>query len=264
MNRVTTVLAGIALGLAASPSVLSASDPRPAPGIRTGTVQEIFGDRLKHPSPAEAMLLLGIGIDYGFPDSPFTDQRVGVPYIGADGPTEWVRRQVNGEARVDVWVNNALMLLFMETDEFLPSARTAGAVSLLEQAASVGYWPAEYFLADRLMATYDIERKSSADAEALAGLLSDAQARYARCAAVGFAPCQFRLGFWAAQVPGQQANAARYLITAIETTRNDPRYRDQDVVREDLQAALELLDTDALGLPSAVRERAQELRVSLN
>jgi len=199
-----------------------------SPEVTLDTVQEIFGHNLETQDTTLKTLLLAIGMDHTTNTSPNAESNIGIPFIVDKGPKYWVARLVNKDYEVEVLVNNALLLLFSK-EEF-PNAQQA-ADDLMLTASAKGYWPASYYIAERNLnkfLTRDLTKKiSSAGAittEKLKTIADDTMKRYNECAELGFAPCQYRIGFWLANSEKTVKDGLEVLRRAIKTTMSDKRY----------------------------------------
>lgn len=200
---------------------------RPSPDVSFEKVQEVFGFNLDTEDTLLKTLLLAVAMDHTSSTSPNSDQSIGIPFIVDRGPGYWVKRLNNGDRTIEVLANNAILLLF--TKEKIPNGKSA-AISLMRAAADKGYWPADYFIAEvDLEKTLSIDYtkptpltgKISGEAETIARSTMD---KYNRCAEIGFAPCQFRIGFWLLGSSHTTKNGLDVLRHAINTTVNDSRY----------------------------------------
>ena len=180
------------------------------PEITFDQVEPIFGHNLDTNDPTLKKLLLAIGMDHTSKRVPFSKHEIGVPYIVSKGPAYWVSQLKHENNNLDVIVNNALLLLF--TKSTIPKGREFG-VRLMRQAAQINYWPAEYFIAET-------------DLTNLVAAPDSTFARFQRCAKIGFAPCQFRVGFWLAREPETLKDGVHVLRNAINITLKDKRYSD--------------------------------------
>ncbi len=215
-------------------STLALSEPelpdsgKPFPEVTFDKVQEIFGHNLDTDNTMLKTLLLAIGMDHTSKNSPHADQNIGIPYIVHKGLGYWVARLKSGERKLEVLVNNALLLLF--TKEEIPKSKETG-FALLKSAADRGYWPADYYVAESNLTNHLTMDYTSTPSNA--GLISkdtkaiaqDTMACYNRCAEMGFAPCQYRIGFWLSNSPDTLKDGLNILRTAIHTTMNDTRYQ---------------------------------------
>ncbi|QFT57129.1 hypothetical protein [Microbulbifer sp. THAF38] len=198
------------------------------PEVTFDKVQEIFGHNLDTDDTVLKTLLLAIGMDHTTTKSPNASQRIGIPYIIHDGPAYWVRRLQSGDNSLEVLVNNALLLLY--TIENIPKAKETAFI-LLKASAEKGYWPADYYIAEVNLEEHLTQDYLSATPST--GLMDnptktiakDTMARYNRCADMGFAPCQFRIGFWLSGSPKSLSDGLNILRAAIHTTRADTRYQ---------------------------------------
>lgn len=201
---------------------------KPFPEVTFDRVSKIFGHNLDTDDGRLKTLLLAIGMDHTTPSSPHTEQKVGIPFIVHYGPDYWVERLTGGETSVDVLVNNALLLLFAEAE--IPN-REQAAFDLMERAADSGYWPAAYFVAETNLLTHLVREPEISTPTSLQidhsgqeRLAQETMAAYNRCAEIGFAPCQFRIGFWLINSPENLSDGLRVLQVAIDTSLKDTRY----------------------------------------
>ncbi|UZE97279.1 hypothetical protein [Alkalimarinus alittae] len=220
------ILAGISQSLFALPKLQP--QEKSAPVVTFDKVEELFGHNLDTSDFTLMGLLLAIGMDHTSKSTPNTDQDVGIPFIVAKGPNYWVSRLSDGERGVDVLVNNALLLLF--TKEKIPNAKE-GALKLMEAASEKGYWPADYYVADYNLTTHltrDFSEFSvppkNINTDQLTLVAKDTMNRFNSCADMGFAPCQFRIGYWLANSPRSLGPGLEVLRQAIKTAQSDTRY----------------------------------------
>ena len=201
---------------------------KPAPEVTLDIVQEIFGHNLDTNDATLRTLLLAVGMDHTTNESPNFKSSIGIPFIVDRGPGYWVERLNSGDHETEVLVNNALLLLF--TKEEIPKAKET-AFQLMEVAADRGYWPANFYvaennltkyLADDLSDEYPLtqEMKSSS----IQIIAKDTLSRYNECAKMGFAPCQYRVGFWLVGTKKTLKDGLEVLRLAINTTMKDTRY----------------------------------------
>ncbi|MEH6814697.1 MAG: hypothetical protein V7677_19355, partial [Motiliproteus sp.] len=225
--QIKKVVAALAFSAAlAAPALAQAVT---APEVTYDRVQEIFGLNLETDESSKKLLLLAVGMDHTSPDSPFANQRIGIPFIVEAGPGYWVSRLKSGERKVEVLVNNALLLMF--TDKEIPRKQEV-ARKLLEVAAESGYWPADFYIADFNLETKlskdlqktDYVRLPLRDNEQLRGVAEDTMARLNRCAEIGFAPCKYRIGFWLLGSEQTMPDGINVLKSAITTSIADRRY----------------------------------------
>lgn len=205
------------------------NSPKPVPDVTLDLVQEVFGMNLDNASGMKKILLLAIGMDHTTLGSPNVNQNVGIPFIVDRGPNYWVSKLINKEYDIDVLVNNALLLLFSK--ENIHGAEKA-AMQLLSKAADMGYWPADYYMAD-----YNITNKLAKDFDdistvttsivdpELKKIAADTMAKFNNCAQMGFAPCQYRVGFWLTSSENGLKDGIEVLKSAIKTTLADKRYQ---------------------------------------
>jgi hypothetical protein len=223
-------LLGTIAGLAFSAMSIINAHAVPAPEVTYDLVQNIFGFNLEEEGTLRQSLLLAVGMDHTTPESPFNKERIGIPFIVDAGPNFWVNRLKSGERQLEVMVNNALLLMF--TKEVIPNQELV-ARRLLEAAAKQSYWPADFYIAEynltnQLTRDYqnpDLVRLPLKDNEALQVVARDTMERFNRCAAIGFAPCQYRIGFWLASNQETIGDGVHVLQQAIATTLADTRYK---------------------------------------
>ena len=262
--RLLGILAALSLSLFSSIAASESNSPaeKPFPEVTFDKVQEIFGHNLDTDDTVLKTLLLAIGMDHTSTESPHANERIGIPYIVHEGPGYWVARLKSGERKLEVLVNNALLLLF--TKEEIPRAQET-AFALMKSAADKGYWPADYYVAESNLSkhlTVDYTEGSSSARvmdEKSKVIAKDAMTRYNRCADMGFAPCQYRIGFWLSNSTKTLKDGLDVLRTAIHTSRNDTRY--QGVLDGALiMAAKEIVfKGDQVGMDKVVREEYANL-----
>lgn len=263
--RLMQIVMAAGLSLISTLAISESEPPVPGkaiPEVTFDKVQEIFGHNLDTDDTMLKTLLLAVGMDHTSSNSPHAEQDIGVPYIVHRGAGYWVARLKTGERALEVLVNNALLLLF--TKEEIPNAKETG-VALLIAAADKGYWPADYYvaeinLANHLTMDYTIASPKTGlikgDVKAIA---QDTMARYNRCAEMGFAPCQYRIGFWLSNSPQTLKDGLDVLRTAIHTTMNDTRYQGA-LDRALVMAAKEIVfKGDQVGMDKVVREEYANL-----
>ncbi len=199
-----------------------------SPEVTLDTVQEIFGHNLETQDTTLKTLLLAVGFDHTTNTSPNAESNIGIPFIVDKGPKYWVARLVKKDYEVEVLVNNALLLLFSK--EELPNAQQA-ADDLMLMASDKGYWPASYYIAERNLnkfltrdLTKNISSVGAITTERLKAIADDTMKRYNECAELGFAPCQYRIGFWLANSKKSLNEGLNVLRQAIKTTSKDTRY----------------------------------------
>jgi len=199
-----------------------------SPEVTLDTIQEIFGHNLDTDDTTLKMLLLAIGMDHTTNESPNFNSFIGIPFIVEKGPGYWVERLNTGDHKTEVLVNNALLLLF--TKEEIPKAKET-AFQLMGAAANQGYWPASFYVAENNLMKYlaqDLSKSSSLTGEMKTSstrvIAEDTMSRYSECAKMGFAPCQFRIGFWLANSEKTVKDGLEVLRLAIKTAMSDKRY----------------------------------------
>jgi hypothetical protein len=197
-------------------------------------------------------------MDHTSPGSPNADQEIGIPYIVDKGPAYWVNRLQQEQYDLEVIVNNALLLMF--TKEDIPGGKVV-ADQLLSKASDMGYWPAHYYVADyaithhlsRNMTQLASSSKSILDPD-LSRLASLTREKFSRCAELGFAPCQYRLGFWLTSADDSMKEGLDVLMHAIKVTLADKRY--QGILNGSvIEAAKEVvMKGDLVGIDRIVRQ----------
>lgn len=255
-----TMIFSIALSASAANSEIAVEydEVKAAPEVTLDVVQEIFGFNLENAEGINKVFLLAVGMDHTTPSSPHFDQEIGIPYIVDKGPAYWVSRLKDEQIELDVIVNNALLLLF--TKEDIPGAEKA-ATKLLSSASDMGYWPADYYVADYNIANYlsrDITELTSKGVgiqdPRLKNMAAETKAMFSRCAELGFAPCQYRLGFWMTSSESTMKDGMDVLMRAIKTTLADKRY--QGILNGSvIEAAKEVvMKGDLVGIDRIVRQ----------
>lgn len=240
-----------------------------SPEITLDKVQEIFGHNLDTDDTTLQMLLLAIGMDHTTNESPHFDNPIGIPFIVDKGPGYWVSRLYVEDYKLDVLMNNALLLLF--TKEDIPGAKE-GAADLIAEASNRGYWPATFYVAETNLIKYlsqDFSKITPSTGEmnstSIKTLAQNTMNKYAQCADMGFAPCQYRIGFWLANSQKSLSDGLNILQHAIKTTINDKRYKGvlDDAI---LKAAKEIVfKGEQAGLDFDVRkEYTQLIQYQLN
>ncbi|MDN3385101.1 hypothetical protein QL995_20970 [Pseudoalteromonas sp. APC 3358] len=202
---------------------------KPSPDVSFEKVEGIFGQNINTSDSTLKMLLLAIGMDHTAVHSPHFSQSIGIPFIADRGPEYWVSRLKSGETELEVIVNNALLLLF--TKESIPDGHNA-ALKLMTVAAERGYWPAEFYVAEKSLMerlVHDFSKPSprtgKIQAESQRALAQATMDRFSRCAQMGFAPCQYRVGFWLSAGNSTKRQGLGVLRQAIQTTMKDTRYK---------------------------------------
>lgn len=236
---------------------------KPAPEVTLDVVQEIFGHNLDTQDATLKTLLLAIGMDHTTNGSPNAKSNIGIPYIVDAGPKYWVTRLIKKDYEVEVLVNNALLLLFSK--EELPNAQQA-ADDLMLAASDKGYWPASYYIAERNLKQFlskDLSKEATSfvevSTEKLYAIGTDTMRRYNECAEIGFAPCQYRIGFWLANSEKSLTDGLNVLREAINTTINDTRYSgmlDGGIIRA---SEMIVFKGEEAGLDYVVREQYTKL-----
>jgi len=229
-NRIRALISGCILCLLSNSvfSIQLLQSENSTPDVTFDRVKDVFGFNLSTKDTTLRNLLLAVSMDHTSTNSPNVNQDIGIPFIVNNGPRYWIDRLKSGENDLDVVVNNALLLLF--TKEDIPGGKET-AFLLMKKAADAGYWPAEYFVADtnltsKLM-TKDKNRASAPTRIKTSDEISlarDTMNKLNRCAEVGFAPCQYRIGFWLANSQVTVKHSITVLRKAIDTTLSDLRY----------------------------------------
>lgn len=227
MGVALAALIGMAGAVAEAGPPVYAS-PKPVPDLEPGQVQAIFGSNLETSKEELELLLLAVAMDHTSPNSPNINHNIGIPYIVGNGPKYWVNRLEQGDRSVDVLVNNALLLLY--TKEEIPGGNEL-ANDLLRAAASAGYWPADYYVAEIQLKENLVrdEKQFSLTANSIVDvhqkqIAQDTFSRLSRCAEIGFAPCQYRVGFWLLAEDERISDGVKALRQAVKTTLEDQRY----------------------------------------
>lgn len=243
---------------AISPSAL-------APNVSLEEVEDLFGSNLEYPEPEVQELLLAIGMERTSTGSRFREERIGVPYIVYDTPVAWVSRYRTGDKSVDTLVNMALVMMISKSKS--ESTYRVG-VDLLRKAAEKGYWPASAFTAgEYLRQAAEIGdkvgnnrfRDESIESKRMLLLGKLAMEHLNRCAEAGFAPCQYRIGFWLANSADKPTEGVEVLRHAIKSTLQDNRY--QGYVDESFFHAVQVIYDlgESAGLSHAMREQYRGL-----
>jgi len=257
-------------GAVVAPTVAAETDAnraKPFPEVTFDRVNAIFGDNLDASDPRLKTLLLAIGMDHTSTSSPHKREQVGVPFIVHYGAHYWVNRLAAGDASIDVLVNNALLLLFAETE--IPG-REEAAYSLMTAAAGSGYWPADYFIAETDLQNHLVRDpvnivplSNEIDRSHLQEVAQKTMAAYNRCAELGFAPCRYRIGFWLSNSQPTLVDGLTVLQNAVNTTLRDTRY--QGVLDAELVSATTALVEHGhlIGLTADMRQQYDQLLKSV-
>ena len=225
--------------LLASPIAYPQTSDIPNPS--RAEVYEIFGNRLNEGSRADDLLMLAIALD-SQSHSATSSLPIGIPYIiRAGGPGYWATLYAQGDHTVDVLVNSALLLLYMQEgsaqDE---SARREGALKLLMSASEKGYWPADVYIAQAMIEESLNEPVFMRPAQHAS--LKRAHAGLVTCANIDFAPCQLDLAIWMlTQGPVADQDAVALLRRGIDIAARDKRYLHSQRVLKDLSRAIKVL-----------------------
>lgn len=200
----------------------------PAPHVSEEAFKDIFGEQLAKANGLKQQLLLAVAFDHTTEASPFQDQNIGIPYIVEFTPQYWVKLLALGDRSIDTLVNNALFLMFSK--DRAPDADLA-AIKLLNAAASQGYWPADFYLAEYQLKKHLVKQSESfqvvssmlGNPETYA-IAQDTMKKLNSCAEIGFAPCQFRIGLWMSHSPKTLKDGIEILRNAIQIALMDKRY----------------------------------------
>jgi len=224
------------------------------PNPSRAEVYEIFGNRLSQGSRADDLLLLAIAMD-AQSQSPTSTLPIGIPYIiRAGGPGYWATLYAQGDHTVDVLVNSALLLLYMEEGAAQSElVRRQGALSMLMSASDKGYWPADVYIAQAMIK--EGLNGSLLMRPAQLEQLQRAHAGLVTCAQVDFAPCQIDLAIWmlTQDVPTDQS-AVGLLRRGIDIAARDKRYLHSPRVLKDLSQAINVLLMPDIELTQNERE----------
>lgn len=258
INIITIILSAIMFCGFAYGEGQSKTSGKPYPEVTFDKVEEIFGHNLDTDDTTLKTLLLAIGMDHTAPGSPHIEQQIGIPYIVHKSAEYWVSKLKTGERRIDVLVNNALLLLF--TKEDIPNSKSV-AFDLMKLAADKGYWPADYYIAENNLSKYltpdysHLTPKTGAITSENIDMARDTMMRYNRCAEMGFAPCQYRIGFWLTNSDKTIKDGLSVLRQAINTTISDNRYT-TTLDRAMISASAEIvLKGDTVGIDEETRQK---------
>jgi len=260
LNR---ILAGVVLSCSALISTSAiATESLSVPNPSKAEVEEIFGDRFSSLDRAEELFLMAVGFDNLAADAD-TAPPIGIPYIvRGGGAGYWAMLYMQGERSTEVLVNNALILLFMQSPAGTEAQREAGAMKLLEQAAQQGYWPADVYIAQSSIAR-SID-KSLPQLPSLVANLKRAHAALMRCANVQFAPCQIDLGVWMMTGDVDGTESARLLLQrGLDIAARDTRYLHNKRVLKDIAGGLDLLLLPNSGITEEQRAEYEDYRLQV-
>lgn len=212
-----------------------------APNATEQEVRSIFGGRLEEGDRAENLLLLAIAFDHHAEKSPTQTLKIGIPFITKTGPAYWVRllQQESNSPSLDTLVNNALILTFTADPSYPIEVRREAAGKMLAIAAKRNYWPAQVYLAERQLQVWNQRDKPIPATGEAAAEVEEVFNYLSQCSRIGFAPCQFQLGFWYMQNPASLQAGIDLLRAGIEVVRRDRRYMASEEVEEDFERALE-------------------------
>jgi len=232
---------------------------KPTPQVTEESVQGIFGNNLETKDPLLSGLLLAIAIDHTSKGSPHINEEIGIPYIVERTPLYWGKELKEGNEDIDVFVNNALLLLFTEHSI---SDSNKVADHLLNKAANKGYWPAEFYIAERNLLTHLVQGGGSNHRllpDEIKFIADETMDRYNTCASMGFPICKFRIGFWLSSAESTFANGISVLRDAIGTTLNDRRYKDSLDTAVIMAATLIVEKGAKAGIDKLMRDEYQKL-----
>jgi hypothetical protein len=168
-----------------------------------------------------------------------------------------------GDRSVDTLFNNALFLLFSKNRA---SDSDIAALKLLRAAASKGYWPADFFLAEHQLKEHLIKQSESFQViSSMIGnpstytIAQDTMTRLNRCAEIGFAPCQFRIGLWMSHSPKTVKEGIEILRNAIQIGLMDKRYN--GIIDDSVALASKIISSQGFkaGLSEQEMDQYQEL-----
>lgn len=230
-----------------------------APEVTEERIQAIFMNNLKTKEPTLSGLLLAIAIDHTSKGSPHIHEEVGIPYIVSKTPLYWGGRLKDGDEDIDVLVNNALLLLF--TDHDIPDSVNIAYI-LLHKAADKGYWPADFYIAERNLVSYFIDvgtEQNQLLPEELMVIGNNTMDRYNNCASMGFPLCKFRIGFWLSGSDDSLADGIKVLRDAIDTTLKDRRYKEELDTAVVMAATLIIDKGEQVGVDEVMRSEYRKL-----
>ncbi len=221
-------------------------------------VSHYFGNNLDTDKPMEKMLLMAVGIEHERNLEQGRVNAIGIPFIADKGPQYWVNQLQVSSDDVPSLVNSALIVLFSK-EEFPDKYNLAN--KLLLKASKQGYWPASFYTAE-----YDLNKQFLLDDRALPASNQKIESpelltkfkkmsdRFSQCAQAGFAPCQFRIGFWKASNPTTYQEGVEMLKSAINNALSDHRYSSElkQVISEASKVVLSL-DETSIAMPDVQR-----------
>mgnify|MGYP000224051267 CR=1 FL=1 len=211
------------------------------PEVTREQVEALFGQGLEHADRAESLFLLAIALESSSSIDNQWSNNIGIPWVVGESASYWALLLKQGDRRVEVLVNNALLLMFSQGSKPSRSIRKQGATVLLKQAADLGYWPAQAYLGERFIEELNQPNPPPNSAGLNRSSKFEQAFQYlSGCAKAGFAACHFKLGFWYASV-GQVEAAEPMLKAGIEVIRRDRRYLSSQPVMMDAFDALEML-----------------------
>ena len=199
-----------------------------APHVTFDRVFDLFANNIEFASDIKKQFLLAIAVDHTSTHSPHKGEDIGVPYVVAGGAHYWIDRLANKDTSIEVLVNSAILLMFGK-DRAVASDATA--FKLLSAAADKGYWPANFYVAEYNLKKHLMKKEDNFQVvSSMIGnpstyvIAQDTMTRFNQCAETGFAPCQFRVGFWLSHSPKTLKDGIEILRNAINITLRDKRY----------------------------------------
>lgn len=200
-----------------------ANDRKRAPLVTFDRVENLFGNNLTFAKESKKLFLLAVAMDHTSKNSTHRNEQIGVPFIVAGGADYWVGRLGREDYPIDVLVNNAILLLFGK--ENIEGSEAAG-LKLLNAASKKGYWPARYYIAEHNIAELLQEPNdfSVVPSSETFEKATETMSILNSCSEMGFAPCQYRIGFWLMSTEETFQDGLKVLRAAINTTVLDRRY----------------------------------------
>ena len=234
------------------------------PEVTRDQVEALFGQRLENADRAESLLLLAIALESSSSKANHSSNNIGIPWIVGESAGYWALLLKQGDRRVDVLVNNALLLMFSQGSNPSRALRLKGSKTLLEQAADFGYWPAQAFLGELLIEelSQPYQRPNSLDFDR-SQKFEQAFNYLKGCAKAGYAACHFKLGFWYASV-GQVEAAEPLFKAGLELIRRDRRYLSSDIMVTDALDVLDLLTQTTVPNDASEARLYSSFKQSLN
>lgn len=260
----------LSVALLAPPSwaTESVEDTKRAPDIEQSDIDALFGSRLDAGERQDNLLLLAMAFDHQSESSPTRDQNIGIPFIVDAGAGYWVRALQEGDTNLNVLVNNALLLLYLNEPGASMEERRHAADLFMQVASSQGYWPADVYLVERAISGWTDQVDAQIPLVLEQATISEVERealfnRLSSCARIRFAPCMFRLGFWYLTDPSKQEAGEDLLRGAVEIARRDRRYLSSAESMMDMQAALTVFQDPMITMPDDQREAYIQLAAEL-